>query len=117
MNYIYLLLNVLMLVTGQVLFKLGLAKNGGVTFSNAWKAIFTPFIFTGLTLYVMTTLLWFVILSRMPLSIAYPFQSLSYVFGLIIAFYIFKEPVSITKWIGVAIIILGVAFIAADKNS
>ncbi|WP_341281425.1 EamA family transporter [Paenibacillus sp. FSL H8-0537] len=116
MNYIYLLINILMLVTGQILFKLGLNQIGGVTLQTAWKALFNAYIISGITLYALATLLWFVILTRMPLSLAYPLQSLAYVFGLLVALIIFKEPVSVTKWIGVLIIIVGVTFVAIDKT-
>ncbi|WP_258377656.1 EamA family transporter [Paenibacillus illinoisensis] len=113
-SYILLTLNILMLCGGQILFKLGLEKLGGVNLSNAWKAIFTLPIFTGLVLYALATLIWFVVLSRMPLSVAYPIQSVAYVLGIGAALIFFNEPVSLMKWIGAMIIMIGVFFIALD---
>jgi undecaprenyl phosphate-alpha-L-ara4N flippase subunit ArnE len=43
---------------------------------------------------------------------AYPLVSLSYVFGMIAAMVFFNEPVNLTKWIGVLLIMLGCYFIA-----
>ena len=112
MNAFLLLLNIIMLVAGQVLFKLGLEKMGGVALANSWKAMFVPHIIAGLVLYALATLVWFVILSRMPLSTAYPIQSLAYVLGMVIALLIFNEPVSLTKWVGAGVIIIGVILVS-----
>ncbi|MDQ1235816.1 drug/metabolite transporter (DMT)-like permease [Paenibacillus sp. SORGH_AS306] len=114
-SYVLLLLNILMLVSGQAFFKLGLEKIGGVTLATAWKALFSPTIIIGLFLYVVATLIWFVVLSRLPLSIAYPIQSLAYVLGIFLAVLMFHESVSPMKWIGAIIIVIGVLFIAVDK--
>lgn len=112
MNALLLLMNIIMLVAGQVLFKMGLDRMGGVTLATSWKAMFTPHILAGLLLYALATLVWFAVLSRMSLSTAYPIQSLAYVFGMVIALIVFNEPVSLTKWIGAGIIIVGVILIS-----
>ena len=57
------------------------------------------------------TVLWLHILKNYPLSIAYPLTSLSYVFGMIGAWWIFHEAIPLSRWIGVAIIIIGIYFI------
>lgn len=112
MSYLYLLLNILFLVIGQLLFKLGLDKIGGISLLTAWRAALQPYIVLGLFLYVIATLLWFIVLSRLPLSTAYPMQSLAYVLGLLVAWQIFNEPISIAKWVGVVIICIGVAIVS-----
>ncbi|WP_019424796.1 EamA family transporter [Paenibacillus sp. OSY-SE] len=112
MNALLLFMNITMLVAGQVLFKMGLDRMGGVTLVTSWKALFIPHILVGLVLYALATLVWFVVLSRMSLSTAYPISSLAYVFGMIVALIVFNEPVSITKWIGAGIIIFGVILIS-----
>jgi len=40
--------------------------------------------------------------------------SLSYVFGMIAAIIFFHEPVSVSKWLGVLLIMLGCYFIARN---
>ncbi|MBB6638147.1 EamA family transporter [Cohnella thailandensis] len=112
MNAVYLLLNIILLVSGQILFKLGLEKMGGVSLSNAWSALLNIHIIIGLILYALATLVWFVVLSRMPLSTAYPIQSLAYVLGIIVALVMFNEPVSLMKWVGAGVIIIGVVLIS-----
>ena len=111
-NYMLLLLNVTMLTIGQILFKVGLQKIGGVNLTNAWKALFVPSVTVAITLYALSTLVWLTILSRMPLSVAYPMQSIAYIFSMIAAAIFFHEPVSIVKWIGGVVIMVGVILIS-----
>ncbi|MCJ8014417.1 EamA family transporter [Paenibacillus sp. KQZ6P-2] len=103
-SYILLLLNIILLVCGQILFKLGLQNSGGL---HWMKLISSVHIWSGLCLYGLATLLWFAVLSRLPLSVAYPLQSLAYVLALIPAYFLFHETMSITKIAGVAVIIFG----------
>lgn len=112
MNYFYLFANILLLVIGQVLFKIGLERVGGVSLSNIWKAALSPSIWLGLLLYVAATGLWFVVLSRMSLSLAYPLQSLAYVLGVLAAWGIFGESIPSIRWVGVLVILLGVTLVA-----
>ncbi|TVX93870.1 EamA family transporter [Paenibacillus agilis] len=108
-NYIILFANIILLVTGQILFKLGIEKAGGLV----WNKIITSwYVIGGLSLYGIATILWFVVLSRLPLSVAYPLQSISYILGIAAAFFIFSEPVSPTKWVGALVILIGVYLIA-----
>ncbi|MBD8497185.1 EamA family transporter [Paenibacillus arenosi] len=108
-NYFILFANIILLVTGQILFKLGIEKAGGLV----WNKIITSwYVIGGLSLYGIATILWFVVLSRLPLSVAYPLQSISYILGIAAAFFIFSEPVSPTKWVGAVVILIGVYLIA-----
>ncbi|GAE04126.1 EamA family transporter [Paenibacillus sp. JCM 10914] len=61
----------------------------------------------GLCLYGVSTMIWFAVLSRLPLSIAYPLQSLAYVLALIPAYFLFHETINFTKIVGVAVIVFG----------
>lgn len=97
----------------QVFLKLAMGHVG--TFSWTWaffKSQLTNwyFLFTGIC-GLAAGLLWMYILKHFPLSSAYPMTSISYVFGMIAAILVFQESVSITKWIGVALIIGGVFFL------
>lgn len=110
--YVFVVLNVILLVTGQVLFKLGLDRIGILTLHNALSVFFSPFIWIGLILYVVATLLWFAVLSRAQLSVVYPLQSLSYILGLISSIVILHETVSPLRWIGTVVILLGVVLVS-----
>lgn len=112
MVYILLLINVILLVTGQVLWKIAVMGMEEWKVSTIVSLVFSPYFLGGAFLYVAATGLWLVILSRLPLSIAYPSQSISYILGAIAAFFIFKETITPTQWAGMAVIMIGVYLIA-----
>lgn len=103
--------NIILLVTGQTLFKIGLSK---VSFSleNIFKIIFQPYVFIGLIIYVVATVIWFYVLTRVNLSMAYPIQSLCYVLAAFVGMFIFKEIIPPTRWIGISLIVIGAGFVA-----
>ncbi|MFC3886484.1 EamA family transporter [Bacillus songklensis] len=112
MIYGLVLLNICVLVTGQILWKIAVSSIQEWNMQSALSLVISPFFIGGAFLYVLATGLWLVILSKLPLSVAYPFQSISYVFGAVAAYFIFKETISIQQWIGIAVIIFGVYLIA-----
>ena len=55
---------------------------------------------------------WWFLLKKFPFSMAYPMISLSYVFGMLAAIFIFHESIPATRWIGVFLIMSGCVLIA-----
>jgi len=101
---------------GQVFLKTGLEKFGKLTPSDFFSRRIVEMIkeknlVLGVILYAISTLLWLIILSRVELSFAYPLVALSYLFGVIFAKIFLGESISLLRWIGALIIILGVFFI------
>ena len=104
----------LLLVGGQVFLKLALAKMQPFGWNwHFWSDLLTnwQFALCGI-LYAAGTILWFYIIKHFPFSMAYPLISLSYVFGMIAAMVVFHEEVSLTRWLGVLLIMAGCYFIA-----
>jgi undecaprenyl phosphate-alpha-L-ara4N flippase subunit ArnE len=61
---------------------------------------------------VMATLLWLYIIKHFEFSVAYPMISISYIFGMLAAIYIFHEAVPLIRWVGFFLIMMGVTLIA-----
>lgn len=102
------LLNTLLMATGQMLFKFGSAGKEITSLLDIIKLFFTPVVFFALCLYAGTTGLWLYILSRVPISHAYPIQALAFPIVLAASMVFFHESVSVMKWLGIAIIVCGV---------
>lgn len=118
LNFFLILVNTLILVGGQFLWKFGLMGRsdsyesvGGVV-----KLFLSPYIVSGLFLYGLATVLWLFILTRVPLSVAYPIQSLAYIFAVFGAYFVFNEPLTTPKIIGVLLIMAGVSLIGIQGN-
>jgi multidrug transporter EmrE-like cation transporter len=115
---IYILISVLGGAIGQILLKKGMTSMGPVTlelshlFSILWRMATNPYVFFGLAIYVTGTVFWLSALSRVNLSFAYPFASLSYVIMLIASWLILDEKISALRLLGTVIIGLGVFLIS-----
>lgn len=112
MVYLLLLINVSLLVSGQILWKMAVTGIEQWSVSTIIGVILSPLFIGGATLYVIATGIWLVILSKLPISVAYPSQSIGYVFGAVLALFIFRETISPTQWCGMAVIIFGVYLVA-----
>lgn len=78
-----------------------------------WGSLFTNWHFAACGLFFgAASLLWMYIVKVFPFSMAYPMISLSYVFGMFAAILVFHEEVSMMRWVGVLLIMLGCVFIA-----
>jgi drug/metabolite transporter (DMT)-like permease len=115
---VYILISVLGGAIGQVLLKRGMSSMGPLTLSagklpSMLLAMGTnPFVVIGLVVYVGSTIFWLTALSRVDLSYAYPFASLSYIAMLIASWQIFHEDISILRLAGSFIILVGVILIS-----
>lgn len=97
------------LALGQVFLKIGLTRMEPFGWNwNFWRSALLnwQFALSGIC-FGGASLLWMYIIKKYPLSMAYPLVSLSYVFGLLAAAWIFHEDVNLNKWIGVALIMIG----------
>ncbi|MGP8025795.1 MAG: EamA family transporter [Acidocella sp.] len=73
---------------------------------------FSPPLMGGLVLFGFSILAWLVVLSRLPVSIAYPMASLGYVMAALLGVVFLREPVHVLQIVGIVVICLGVGLIA-----
>ncbi|MBU5593261.1 hypothetical protein KQI89_16045 [Clostridium sp. MSJ-4] len=113
MIYILLMINIILLVAGQTLWKIGMESvKLELSLSGIFKVIFQPYIFSGLVIYAVATVIWLYILSKSDLSLIYPLQSLCYVLAAFVGIIVFKEYIPPTRWFGIMLILLGAFFVA-----
>ena len=103
----------LLLASGQVCFKLAVTK---IEFRWSWSffadLLTNWWLLAGCIFATSAIVLWGFILKHFEFSVAYPITAFAYVLGMFAAIFIFHETVSLARWIGVGLIILGVFFIA-----
>lgn len=112
-----IMLGVMLNAAAQLLLKQGMLQIGHFSFqwANAWP-VFTqvavnPFVFLGLSSYVVSVVVWLLVLSRVEVSFAYPMLSVGYIVSMAAAYYLFGEQVTMVRSLGVFVIILGVVLI------
>ncbi|MGH8460119.1 MAG: SMR family transporter [Stenotrophobium sp.] len=109
---------VMLNAAAQLLLKAGTRAIGQFDFSVAniwpvgWSLATNPYIFGGLSCYVISVVVWILALSRVEVSIAYPMLSLGYVVNAFFAWWLFGEAVTPMRLIGMGIIIIGVYLVA-----
>jgi drug/metabolite transporter (DMT)-like permease len=106
-------------VGGQLTLKIGMTQVGRIgtdvlmqPLQLLVRVLTTPMVVGGLALYVVGAAVWLAVLSRVPLSLAYPVLALSYVFTPLLAWMILGENLTSLRWLGVGTIFLGVLLVA-----
>ena len=113
-----ILCGVMLNAAAQLLLKAGMSQIGHFEFSLAnavpigLKVMVNIPIISGLCLYVMSVVVWLLVLSRVQVSYAYPMLSIGYIVNAIAAYYLFGEPLTSMRMLGIFIIIAGVYLVA-----
>jgi multidrug transporter EmrE-like cation transporter len=118
----FILFTVLTNAAAQIMLKQGMMSLGPLTFSaetmiqRMFQIIFNPWVFIGLTTFVISMGSHLFVLSKVDLSFAYPFLSLAYVVVAVVAWLVFKEELGAYKIMGIALICAGTILIAQSAN-
>jgi drug/metabolite transporter (DMT)-like permease len=108
-NYLLLACFTVMIAAGQLLFKrVGLSMSGQSPVEGFLAVARSPTLYAALALYGMATLLWIWILSRVPLSQAYPWVALSIATVPLLAWFVWDEQVGYSYWVGIGLVMAGV---------
>lgn len=114
------IIGVFLNTTAQILLKTGMLQIGHFEFTleNAipigLKVATNLPIISGLSCYIFSVVLWLLVLSRVPVSIAYPLASLGYVINAFAAYYFLGEALTPMRLLGVFIILGGVYLVAQN---
>ena len=116
--FAFLMTGMLLNAGAQLLLKAGTNALGVISltrenwFDTFWRMGTQGHFVIGVACYMVSLVVWIMGLSRVPVSVAYPMLSLGYVINAVAAHYIFGESVTLTKWLGIGFIILGVWLVA-----
>ncbi len=75
------------------------------------------YVIIGGVMYATSFIVWLYVLSRVKLSYAYPFISLSYLIVAVLGFLILGEKISLSAWAGILLVVIGVFLIGIDIGS
>ncbi len=74
------------------------------------------FVILGIILYLISMFFWIKTLSKIDLSVAYPFVSIGVVLTVILAAVTLGEPVPLMRWVGIFITLFGVYVIVSSHE-
>jgi small multidrug resistance pump len=86
-------------------------KNGAERSASTFHQLSDPFTIAGLLVYALSALLYLISLRKLPLSIAFPSVSLSYVAVAVASHFLWQEPLGWLQMGGMAFILLGVTLL------
>ena len=98
---VMILVTLAMLACGQVLFKQASTQ---VSFARP-ASFLSATLIIALFVYGAATLLWLAVLSRVPLSLAFPFYGLSFLLVPAFAWWLLHEPIRPQTWVGGGVIL------------
>lgn len=107
-----------MMSVGQILFREAATQQTGKTLKYLFLGLLqSPIFYIALLFYAVATLVWIWLLTRYPLSIAYPIAVTAVIFTPLIDKFIFKNQLANMYWAGLAIMFLGIfIIIRSTKN-
>ncbi|HEY9723378.1 MAG TPA: EamA family transporter [Oscillatoriaceae cyanobacterium] len=112
--YACLLAMVALTLCGQIATKWQVSKAGGMPSALSAKVMFllnlafNPWVMGAFFAAFLASLFWMAALTKLPLNVAYPFTSLTFIGVLVVSAVVFHEPVHPAKFVGVLFLVLGV---------
>ena len=124
-DFAWVLSGVLLNAVAQLLLKAGASSAGPISLAAGSPALWrtaaglaqNPAILGGLACYAVSVVVWIVALSRVEVSIAYPMLSIGYVVNAWLAWWLFGEDVNAQRWLGIAVIVIGVVLVARSGSA
>ena len=109
-----IVLGVMLNAAAQLALKQGMRTIGYFDFRMenfrriSFAVALSPYILAGLTCYVISVVVWLLVLSRVEVSYAYPLLSIGYIVTAFAGWLFFNEYMGLVRWTGIIIICLGV---------
>jgi len=102
---------------GQLMLKHGMqvaaARTRGASLVIA--AATTPWVLLGLLVFAVSAMVWLAALSRVPLSLAYPFNALGYLVILTASIVVLHERANLMTWAGTVLVVSGLVIVVLSK--
>ena len=104
---------------GQVMLKHGMqiasARATSSHGSLAIAAATSPWVLLGLVVFGVSALAWLTALSRVPLSVAYPFNALGYLAILTASVLVLHERANVWTWVGSLLVVSGLVMVVLTR--
>ena len=114
MGYFYIFATIFFTVYGQIVLKWRINTVGtlpeGLTdkIIFLFKLLFDPWIFSGFLAAFIASFFWMATMTKFDISYAYPFMSGAFVLVFLLSVFLFQEPISWQKVVGLILIISGI---------
>ena len=105
----------------HILLKVGMNEIGEIN-TNSIKApgtlirqlLTTPAVLAAIPIYAISNIGWLIVLSRLNLSVAYPFLASLYIFIPVLSMVFLSESLTPQHWVGILVIGMGVGIVLSS---
>ena len=109
-----LVLEAIFVTASEVLLKVGASETTRVA---GWEwtglmSLASSWIWVAIVFVILSFVCWIYVLRHIPLSIAFPLSNVVHVFVPLSCWIFLGEDISATRWLGIAIVIFGLAVVA-----
>jgi drug/metabolite transporter (DMT)-like permease len=121
-SFVLIIISVILAVSGQICLRRGMQEIKDRTGMGAGELMKKPLTFIkeiatswlvilGLVLFMCSALFWLIVLTDVPLGVAYPFVSVQYVIVMLYDKFAESREIIALNWVGVAAIVVGIILI------
>ena len=104
--------------TAHILLKIGMNEIGEIN-SDSIKTpgilikqlLSTPAVLAAIPVYAISNIGWLIVLSKLNLSVAYPFLASLYIFIPVLSMVFLSESLTLQHWTGIIVIVIGVGVV------
>lgn len=115
----FVLISVTLSALAQIAMKFGMSRpgvqaalGGGDTIGMVWSVGTSPGVVGGISLYVLSVFFWLWVLSKVDVSLAYPFVSLGFLLTMLFGWLVLGESLAPAKILGTLLVCAGVFLVA-----
>lgn len=112
MNILLIFISVFLNCFGQLLIRKGMTNLPPISFHTLYNILFLMlqnlWLWLAIFCYIISLIIWMIVLSRVEVSYAFPLGSFGYVIVAVAGYFFLDENVTFLRFLGISIICLGV---------
>jgi len=116
---ILILINVLLTSFAQIVLKAGMSTQavlgsvgGGFRLASFGTIFTSPYVILGLVMYFASAFIWLIVLSKVEVSLAYPFVGLGFIVTMVLGALVHGDAVGFMRILGTLLVAVGVVVLA-----
>lgn len=107
----------------QIVLKMGMSNPkvqndliiAGNLFEKLYIALTNVYVVAGISMYLFSMILWLVVLSKIDVSVAYPFVGLGFIITMVLGFLLLNEQISTMRVMGTILVVCGVLMVSSTQ--
>lgn len=115
---VWILIYTVVMALGQIFLKMGMSRLAGFSLQNMKDALLilpgllkSPYILLGAGFMAASFILWLFILSWFKLSLVFPLTALTYIFVVLLSYFMLGEKLLLQNYAGIILIAFGIFFL------